>query len=247
MAFSEQFLDQLRNRADLVEVIGRSVKLVRKGREHQGLCPFHKEKTPSFTVNEEKGFYHCFGCQAHGSIFDFIMETEGVTFPEAVERLATEVGIQIPTDTPQERKLQRKRQTLRDILELATTFFERQLVMPEGRKGLEYLQRRGLTKSTIKRFRLGFAIKSHHRLKEHMARHDIEEGLMIAAGLVIKPDDSHESQSRDSYDRFRNRIIFPICDRRERVIGFGGRVIGKGEPKYLNSPETELFQKRTSL
>ena len=247
MAFSEQFLEELRNRVDLTEVIGRSVKLARKGREHLGLCPFHKEKTPSFTVNEEKGFYHCFGCQAHGSVFDFIMETEGLNFPEAVEKLASEIGIQIPSDTPEERERQKKRQKLTDVVELAAAFFERQLRIPEGRKGLEYLHHRGLTDPTIRRFRLGFATESRHRLKAHLTGQGIEEGLMIAAGLVIKPDDGHKNRKLESYDRFRGRIMFPICDRRGRVIGFGGRIIGNGEPKYLNSPETTLFQKRALL
>ena len=196
MAFSEQFLEDLRNRVGLTEVIGRSVKLARKGREYLGLCPFHTEKTPSFTVNEEKGFYHCFGCQAHGSVFDFIMETKGLNFPEAVETLASEIGIEIPSDTPEERKQHKKRQQLVDIVELAAAFFERQLHMPEGRKGLEYLKRRGLTDPTIRQFRLGFATESRHRLKAHLSGQGIEEELMITAGLVIKPDENQKKYTR---------------------------------------------------
>jgi len=144
MAFSDQFLEELRARAGLADVVGRRVKLQRKGREHLGLCPFHKEKTPSFTVNEEKGFYHCFGCGAHGSVFDFVMQTEGLSFPEAVEKLAGEAGIDIPRDTPEEQERQRQRQTLYDVAEQAAVFFERQLRMPEGRRALDYLKSRGL-------------------------------------------------------------------------------------------------------
>jgi DNA primase len=247
MAFSDQFLDELRARVGLVDVIGRRVKLQRKGREHQGLCPFHKEKTPSFTVNEEKGFYHCFGCQAHGSVFDFVMETEGLNFPEAVEKLAAEAGMEVPRDTPEDREQQKKRQTLFDVVELAAVEFERTLRMPEGKPGLDYLKSRGLTDATIKRFRLGYAPDGRGRLKAALAREGVEEELMVGAGLVIRPDNDGPGPARDSYDRFRGRVMFPISDRRGRIIGFGGRILGPGEPKYLNSPETQLFQKRWTL
>ncbi len=247
MAFSNQFLDELRSRVGLADVVSRRVKLVRKGREHQGLCPFHKEKTPSFTVNEEKGFYHCFGCQAHGSVFDYVMETEGLNFPEAVEKLAGEAGMEVPRDTPEERERQKKRQSLFDVIELAAGVFERQLRMPEGKPGHEYLQRRGLSEETIQRFRLGFAPGGRGRLKAALAREGVEENLMIAAGLIIKPDEDRGGPPRESYDRFRGRVMFPIWDRRGRAIGFGGRIIDEGEPKYLNSPETPLFQKRGTL
>jgi DNA primase len=247
MAFSDQFLDELRGRAGLVDIIGRRVKLVRKGREHQGLCPFHKEKTPSFTVNEEKGFYHCFGCQAHGSVFDFVMETEGLNFPEAVEKLAGESGMEVPRDTPEERERQKKRQTLLDVVELAAQVFERTLRMPEGQPGLAYFQQRGLNDETIKRFRLGYAPDGRGRMKAALAREGVDEDLMIASGMVIKPDNDRGGPPRDPYDRFRGRVMFPISDRRGRITAFGGRIIGDGEPKYLNSPETPLFQKRGTL
>ena len=239
MAFSDQFLEDLRGRAGLADVIARRVKLTRKGREHMGLCPFHKEKTPSFTVNEEKGFYHCFGCGEHGSVFDFVMQTEGLSFPEAVEKLAGEAGMEIPQDSPEERERQKQRQTLYDVTEAAAQFFEHQLYQPSGKHALDYLKGRGLTDDTIKRFQLGFAPDDRNALKGALGRDGIEEGRMIAAGLIIQPDD----QSRDSYDRFRGRVMFPITDTRDRVIAFGGRILGDGEPKYLNSPETSLFHK----
>ncbi|MFQ5763414.1 MAG: CHC2 zinc finger domain-containing protein, partial [Rhodospirillales bacterium] len=186
MAFSDQFLDELRARAGLADVIGRRVKLQRKGREHLGLCPFHKEKTPSFTVNEDKGFYHCFGCGVHGSVFDFVMETEGLSFPEAVEKLAGEAGLEIPRETPEDRERQQRRQTLFDVTEQAARFFERTLRMPEGRGALEYLKRRGLDDNLIARFRLGFAPDARDALKGALARDGVPEDLMVAAGLVIR-------------------------------------------------------------
>jgi DNA primase len=251
MAFSDQFLDELRARAGLADVIGRRVRLQRKGREHLGLCPFHKEKTPSFTVNQEKGFYHCFGCGAHGSVFDFVMETEGLSFPEAVEKLAGEAGLEVPRDTPEEQERQRQRQTLYDVTEKAAAFFERHLRMPDGRRALDYLKGRGLDDAAIARFRLGFAPDSRGQLKVALTKDGVPEGLLLAAGLVIRPQagagDTPASAPGDgeraSYDRFRGRVIFPITDARGRIIAFGGRILGSGEPKYLNSPETSLFRK----
>jgi len=239
MAFSPQFLDDLRLRAGLADAIGKRVKLVRKGREHHGLCPFHKEKTPSFTVNEEKGFYHCFGCGAHGSVIDFVMQTEGLSFPEAVRRLASDAGIQVPDDTPEERERDKRRQGLLDVTEAAAAFFEKMLHMPEGRPALDYLTGRGLTAETIKTFRLGFAPGGYGALKGALTRAGISEDQMVAAGLLIRP----EERDKNPYDRFRGRVMFPITDRRGRVIAFGGRILGDGEPKYLNSPETPLFHK----
>ena len=242
MAFSAQFLDELRARVGLADVISKRVKLTRRGREHLGLCLFHKEKTPSFTVNEEKGFYHCFGCQAHGSVIDFVMETENLSFPEAVERLAAGVGMEIPCDTPEEREHHRKRQTLLGVMEMAAAHFEKTLRMPEGRAALDYLKGRGLDGTTISRFRLGLAPEGRGRLRDALAREGVTPAQMVATGLLIQPDDDN-GERREAYDRFRRRVIFPILDRRGRPIAFGGRILGDGKPKYLNSPETPLFRK----
>ncbi len=239
MAFPAHFLDGLKARVELAGVIGRKVRLTRKGREYSGLCPFHKEKTPSFTINEEKGFYHCFGCGAHGTAIDFVMNTEGLSFPEAVERLAGEIGMPVPQDSPEQRRQTEVRRTLGDVVEQAAAWFEKMLRMPEGRPGLDYLLGRGLTEKTLAHFRLGFAPNSRGMLKAALGREGFSEDLMEAAGLLIPPKDS----SQRPYDRFRGRVIFPICDRQGRVAAFGGRLLGSGEPKYLNSPETELFHK----
>lgn len=256
MAFSHQFLDELRTRVGLVDVVGKRVKLVRKGREHQGLCPFHNEKTPSFTVNEEKGFYHCFGCGAHGSSLDFVMETEGLSFPEAVEQLAGQAGMEVPRDTPEERERAKRRADLYDVMEAACAYFEKSLKMPEGQAGLAYLQGRGLTDDLIKTFRLGFAPDNRNALKAALLKQGIEEGQMVACGLLKRPDDAHRSggpptgggpRGRDSFGYFKNRVMFPITDRRGKVIAFGARILGAGEPKYLNSPETDLFHKGRNL
>ncbi|MDA1091337.1 MAG: DNA primase [Proteobacteria bacterium] len=262
MAFSDQFLEDLRGRAGLADVIGRRVKLTKKGREFMGLCPFHKEKTPSFTVNEDKGFYHCFGCGEHGSVFDFVMRTEGLNFPEAVEKLAGEAGMEVPQDSPEQRERNEQRQTLYDVTEKAALFFQNQLLSPAGKQAHDYLINRGLGEDVIRRFRLGFAPDGRNMLKQALAGDGISEDRMIATGMLILPD----GQERDSYDRFRGRVMFPITDARDRVIAFGGRILGDQEagsgvtgrpgadkraatgtdikaPKYLNSPETVLFHK----
>ena len=239
MAFSPQFLDELRVRSSVVQVVGKRVKLTKKGKDHMGLCPFHNEKTPSFTVNEEKGFFHCFGCQEHGSAIDFVMKVEGLSFPETVERLAGEAGMEVPVDTPEERQRSERRQTLMDVTEKAAAWFERNLRMPEGRRALTYLNDRGLDDGAITKFRLGFAPDTRGALKGTLAKDGIPEDLMVGAGLLIKPDDPN----REPYDRFRGRVMFPITDRKGGVIAFGGRILGEGEPKYLNSPETPLFHK----
>ncbi|MCW8915352.1 MAG: DNA primase [Magnetovibrio sp.] len=239
MAIPSRFLDELRDRIGLADVVNRRTRLTKKGREHSGLCPFHKEKTPSFTVNEDKGFYHCFGCGAHGSAFDFVMETEGLNFREAVEKLAGEAGMQVPQDSPQERARAERKKTLYDVVELACRYFQNALRRPEGSNGLEYLQKRGLSEQTIGKFRLGYAPDRREGIKKALGAEGVKEAELIAAGLIIKRDDG------STYDRFRGRVMFPISDRRGRVVAFGGRtlVADKKIAKYLNSPETDLFHK----
>ncbi|MDG1022022.1 MAG: DNA primase [Emcibacteraceae bacterium] len=240
MGFTPDFLEEIRNRLPVSDVVGRKVRLTRKGREHTGLCPFHNEKTPSFTVNDEKGFYHCFGCGAHGDVINFTLETEGLSFPETVERLAGQAGLEIPKQTPYDQKKAKVKKSLYDVMEAVTHWFESQLVAQAGAEGRSYIKQRGLTKETVKKFRLGFAPNSKNALKEAMlARDEITEEMLIEAGMLIKPDDGAES-----YDRFRHRIMFPITDRQGRVVAFGGRALSsQAKAKYLNSPETPLFHK----
>lgn len=246
MAFSPSFLDEIRSRVSLVSVIGRRVRLTKKGREHSGLCPFHNEKTPSFTVNEDKGFYHCFGCGAHGDVITFEMQTHHLSFPEAVERLAGEAGLEVPVQAPEEREQAKRAASLYDVMEKACGFFEHELRGPAGHAGLDYLRRRGLDDETIARFRLGYSPDSRMALKQAMKQAGLPEALAVEAGLLIAPE-AAERGERETYDRFRGRVMFPITDRRGRIIAFGGRTLGDGQPKYLNSPDTPLFHKGTIL
>ncbi len=243
MAFPPGFLDELRARLSLSDVVGRKVSLKRRsGAEYAGLCPFHNEKTPSFTVNDKKGFFYCFGCHEKGDVVGFVMKTEGLSFPEAVEKLAREVNLPVPRATPAERDRAERVSTLQQVVEEAARWFQKQLRLPVGRQGLDYLRGRGLEEATIDDFRLGFAPDSRDGLLAALKREGVPIDKIIEAGLVIQPEDN-----RDPYDRFRGRVIFPINDRRGRVIAFGGRVMGAGEPKYLNSPETPLFHKGANL
>ena len=243
MAFPPGFLDELRARLSLSDVVGRKVSLKRKsGAEYAGLCPFHNEKTPSFTVNDKKGFFHCFGCGAHGDAVGFVMKTEGLSFPESVEKLAREVGLPVPRATPAERERADRVATLQQVVEEAARWFQKQLRLPVGRQGLDYLRGRGLEEATIDDFRLGFAPDTRDGLLAALKREGVPIDKIVEAGLAIQPEDN-----REAYDRFRGRVMFPISDRRGRVIAFGGRVMGAGEPKYLNSPETPLFHKGANL
>lgn len=239
MAFPPRFLEDLRGRVSIIDVVGRRVRLTRKGRgEATGLCPFHNEKTPSFTVSEDKGFFHCFGCGAHGDVIGFVMRSEGLEFPQAVERLAGEVGMQVPRETPEERERADRQATLGGVVEFAAKHFEQQLRASAGRAGLDYFKRRGLSDDTMRRFRLGYAPDNRTGLKAALEKASIPEAIAIEAGLLIKPEDGGHA-----YDRFRGRVMFPILDRRGQAIAFGGRILDQGEPKYLNSPETPLFHK----
>jgi DNA primase len=244
MAFPPGFLDELRARLSLSDIVGRKVSLKRRsGAEYAGLCPFHNEKSPSFTVNDKKGFFYCFGCHEKGDAVGFVMKTEGLSFPEAVEKLAREVNLPVPRATPVERERAERVSTLQQVVEEAARWFQKQLRLPVGRQGLDYLRGRGLEDATIDDFRLGFAPDSRDGLLSHLKRENVPIDKIVEAGLAIQPDDNN----REPYDRFRGRVMFPINDRRGRVIAFGGRVMGAGEPKYLNSPETPLFHKGANL
>jgi DNA primase len=236
MAFPPGFLDELRGRVSLSGLVGRKVKLVRRGREFGGLCPFHHEKTPSFYVVEDKNFFHCFGCGAHGDAIGFVMRADNVDFLEAVEKLASEAGLAVPQSTPEERQKARRQKTLLETLEAAAAFYEARLWSPAGGAARDYLQARGLDPDTIRRFRLGWASGDRQALRQALAA-AYGEPLLAEAGLL------HHPQEGEPFDYFRGRVMFPIGDRAGRVIAFGGRVLGDGQPKYLNSPESPVFQK----
>src|SRR5262250_1002465 len=243
MRFPPQFLDELRARLPVSEVVGRRVKLKRRGREWVGLSPFNKEKTPSFTVNDQKGFFHDFSSGKNGSIFDFVMMTEGLTFPEEVERLAAQAGIPLPKISPADEARDERRTTLHDIVEQAAKFCEATLAQRAGAKARGYLADRGLDPATQVKFRLGYAPPERFALKEHLGQAGIATEDMIEAGLLVAGDDIPVA-----YDRFRDRVMFPISDLRGRVIAFGGRALEKdAQAKYLNSPETALFHKGATL
>lgn len=241
MAFPPQFLDEIRARLPVSAVVGRRVRLIKRGREYVGLSPFSNEKTPSFTVNDEKGFYHCFSTQEHGDIFAFLMKTQNLSFLEAVERLAEEAGLEVPRASPQEARAAAHDAKLREAVEAGCAFFEQMLQAPEGRQALAYLQNRGLSPATIKRFRLGYA-PSGNLLKSKLTARGVDPDLLLESRLL-----SPGKEGRDSFDFFRDRVMFPILDLRGRPVAFGGRVMGEGEPKYLNSPDTPLFHKGQML
>lgn len=243
MRFTPQFLDELRARLPVSEVVGKRVKLKRAGKEWKGLSPFHQEKTPSFTVNDQKGFYHDFSSNKHGDIISFVMETEGVGFPEAVERLASMAGMPLPAVTPDAARHEQRRKTLYDVMDLAAKFFADTLASRNGAKARGYLGDRAISPATQLQFRLGYAPGERFALKEHLGSLGIPVADMVEAGLLIGGDDIPVP-----YDRFRDRVMFPITDARNRVIAFGGRALEKDVPaKYLNSPETPLFHKGDNL
>lgn len=239
----QRFIDELRARVSIADVIGAKVKLTKKGREYQGLCPFHNEKTPSFTVNESKGFYHCFGCGAHGDIIKFEMEANGLPFIDALQKLAHQAGLQMPQLSAKDKKEEDERKSLYEIMETACAFFERELRMPDGASGLKYFtEKRGLSPETLKKFRLGFA-PNNNALMAHLKAQGIDEKDMKELGLIAIPEDT----SRRPHDFFRNRVMIPITNKQGKIIAFGGRVMEKIEPKYLNSPDTPIFNKRRNL
>ena len=242
MSLPADFLDDLRARIGLVSVVGRRVKLVRAGREMKGCCPFHNEKTPSFYVNEDKGFYHCFGCGAHGDAIGFVMAQDGLTFIEAVKSLAAEAGLSVPDAAPQSPEMA-KRAALTDLLAAAADWFRAQLQAVGGADARGYLEQRGVSAAQVASFALGFAPEARDALsKALMAQFaDVEPQQLLDAGLVGEGEDGGGATRR--YDRFRGRLMFPIHDPRGRVVGFGGRALGAVEPKYLNSAEGPVFHK----
>ena len=238
MQIPDKFLDTLRARLSLAELIGRKVKLTRKGRAFTGLCPFHHEKTPSFTVNEEKEFYHCFGCGAHGDGIRFLMEAQNYTFIEAVTDLARQVGLALPQETSDRvAEPQEDMSPLKAVLHEASLWFHNNLSQAKGLEALRYTEKRGLHRDTLKKFSLGYAPEGRHALEAHLKGKGFSVDTLFKAGLTIQPE------SGMLYDRFRERLMFPIQDARGNIVGFGGRILGQGEPKYLNSPETPLFSK----
>jgi DNA primase len=239
MRFPPSFLDELRARLPVSEVVGRRVKLKKAGREWKGLSPFTKEKTPSFFVNDQKMAWFDFSSGKNGNIFDFVMLTEGLTFPEAVERLAAEAGVPLPKVSPEDIAREQRQRTLYDVLELAAKFFQTSLASPKGARARGYLSDRGIQPATQVEFQMGYAPADRFALKEHLGAQGVPVSDMIEAGLLIAGQDIPVP-----YDRFRDRIIIPIHDQRGRVIAFGGRALDdQVQPKYLNSPDTVLFHK----
>ncbi|GKW50890.1 DNA primase [Halomonas sp. NCCP-2165] len=241
----QRFIDDLLARVDVVEVVGERVQLKKAGRNFSGLCPFHQEKTPSFTVSQDKQFYHCFGCGAHGNALRFLMEYDKLRFPEAVEQLAGRLGMEVPregADDPRAQARERKRQEGVNLLELAASFFRERLKMPEAQAARGYLERRGLSPEVQGDFGIGYAPDAWEGLKRHLSERGVPESVQVEYGLLV-----HREESGRTYDRFRDRVIFPIRDFKGRTIAFGGRVLGDAKPKYLNSPESPVFHKGREL
>ena len=241
---NREIIEEVRASANIVDVVGSYVSLRKRGKNYLGHCPFHSEKDPSFTVSNEKQIFHCFGCGASGSVFDFVMRTRNLTFAEAVRELANRFGIPLPEEeeTAQAKKIREMAEQLRQINALAAKYFNRTLLdRTSGRLAREYLRNRGMADETIEDFQLGYAPKSWDGLKRFLMREKVDLKLAAQAGLLVLKSDG------DSYDRFRNRLIFPIKDMRGRAVGFGGRALDDSMPKYLNSPETLIFHKGRTL
>lgn len=239
MSLTPQWLDELRARTTLSALIGRSIKVTKAGREFKACCPFHNEKTPSFTINDEKGFYHCFGCSAHGDAIRWMTDQRGLSFMDAVKELADAAGMQVPAADPKAAAKAERANTLYDVMTAAQDWFVAQFQGLEGAEARAYCEKRGLKAETLKAFGIGFAPDSRAKLKEALASFGIEK--LVESGLLIAVED------KEPYDRFRGRLMIPIRDPRGRVIAFGGRILGAGEPKYLNSPDTPLFDKGRTL
>jgi DNA primase len=241
----EDKISEIKNAADIVDIISETVLLKKAGRNFLGLCPFHSEKTPSFTVSPEKQIFYCFGCGAGGNVFSFLMKHESLTFPEAARALAKRYGITIPTKTlsPEQRRKIGQKESLLDLNKQAMDFFHHELLSSvAGKQALSYLSKRGISEETIDQFNLGYAPKGWDNLLRFFTKMRIRPGLLEISGLVAA-----RKNSSGFYDRFRDRIIFPIFDVNMEVVGFGGRVMDNSEPKYLNSPETSVYNKSRTL
>jgi DNA primase len=242
----QSFIDELIARADIVEVIGLRVPLKKAGREYKACCPFHGEKTPSFWVSPEKQFYHCFGCGAHGTVLRFLMEHDRMAFPEAVEELAARIGLEVPRDSdPATGNSRRVEEPLYEMMARVAGFYCE--ILGRDARARAYLERRGLERNTLEHFGIGYAPNSWNEVLRRFGRSDAERRALSELGLIIERERGQIRDGERHYDRFRDRIMFPIRDVRGRVIAFGGRIIEQGEPKYLNSPETALFHKGREL
>jgi DNA primase len=239
MTLTPQWLDELRSRTTLSALIGRTVKVTKAGREFKACCPFHNEKSPSFTINDEKGFYHCFGCSAHGDAIRWMTDQRGLSFMDAIKELAAEAGMEVPAPDPKAAQRAEKANSLYDVMTSAQDWFVAQLQSPDGASARAYLKKRGFTEKTIRDFGFGLAPDNRTALKSALKQYG--DAMLVEAGLLIAVE------GKDPYDRFRGRLMIPIRDPRGRVIAFGGRILGDGEPKYLNSPDTPLFDKGRTL
>ena len=240
MRYSDDLIEEIRMKNDIVDVISGYVKLQKKGSSYFGLCPFHNEKSPSFSVSPGKQMYYCFGCGAGGNVFTFIMEYENFTFMEALKFLADRAGVRLPEmEYSKEAKAQADRKaTLLEINKLAASYFFYKLRQDTGRQAYAYLTGRGLSQETIQKFGLGYSDKYSNDLYQYLKKKNYSDDILRESGLF------NVDEKRGMYDKFWNRVIFPIMDVNNRVIGFGGRVMGDGKPKSLNSPETMVFDKR---
>ncbi len=238
----QSFIDDLLERADIVEVIDARVSLRKTGRNYTGLCPFHNEKTPSFSVNPDKQFYYCFGCGAGGNALGFLMDYERLDFPQAIEQLAHHLGLEVPREDSADLPRTQQRRDMFGLLDKAANFYQHQLKDHHAADRAEdYLRQRGLSTDIITQFSIGFAPPGWDNLLKHLAHNEADQQLLIDSGMLIQKDNG------GCYDRFRDRIMFPIRDHRGRMVAFGGRVLGDDKPKYLNSPETAVFQKNREL
>ncbi len=247
MKFPPSFIERLKSHFLLSDVIGRRIAIKKAGREYHALCPFHNEKSPSFTINDEKSFYHCFGCSAHGDVITFLMAYEKLTYPETIERLARDAGIELPAVSPMETQRAEREKTVLDVLDAACSWFEGQLGAPQSGRAREYVQKRGLKPETVARFRIGYAPDERTALYQYLTKAGFPQSLQAEAGLIIQPEGGNAP-----YDRFRGRVMFPIRNPSGKVVAFGGRLIVESTgdrplPKYLNSPETTVFKKGEML